>query len=420
MILEDLKKTKLPDDPGVYFFRDRKRHILYVGKATSLRDRVKSYFANDLMHTRGKHIVDMVTIAKTVTWVMTDSALEALILEASFIKKYQPFYNSREKDDKSYNYVVITEEEYPRVLTIRERTMLTGTPPQYRRVFGPFPEGGSLQEALRILRRILPFHDSCQPGQGTPCFDRQIGLCPGVCTGEISKEEYARRIRHIMLFFQGKKSQVQRGLEREMHAHAKRLEFETAGEYKRMISALRHIKDVSLIDTEIKEASKRASRTRRAAFRIEAYDIAHISGTDIVGVMTVVEDGEARPNEYRKFNLHENARANDPLHLSEVLLRRLEHPEWRLPGLIVVDGGVAQRNRILKVLHDRSVAIPVVSVVKDPRHKPKDILGDRELTGPWKKDILLANAESHRFAVGYHRKRREIRGRARLPKDSRV
>jgi excinuclease ABC subunit C len=167
---DKLKELKLPDEPGVYRFVDAKGAILYIGKATSLRDRVRSYFSNDLLHTRGKHIVDMITLAHTVRHTTTDSALEALILEAALIKEHQPLYNTKEKDNKSFNYVVFTKELFPRVLVIRERTMLSGvgeSESAYKQAFGPFPQGSSLIEALKIIRRIFPFRDKCEPETGT-------------------------------------------------------------------------------------------------------------------------------------------------------------------------------------------------------------------------------------------------------------
>ena len=392
------------------------KKILYVGKATSLRGRVRSYFANDLLHTRGKHVVDMITIAKTVRFATTDSVLEAVILEASLIKKHQPAYNTKEKDDKSWNYVVITNEAYPCVLTIRERTMLFGIEHDgvmYKHVFGPFPQGTNLKEALKIVRKIFPFRDGCRPGQGRPCFNRQIGLCPGVCTGEISADDYAERIRQIALFFSGKKATLLRRLKHSMHVHAKALEFEAAGESKRAIFALQHINDVALIREDIRRASQEGAymglhtKTRQIS-RIEAYDVAHISGKYTVGVMTVVEGGYPKKSEYRKFKIRvASEQPDDTLHLEEVLDRRFVHQEWPMPDLIVVDGGVAQRRRAENVLRKLGYAIPVVSVVKDDRHKPRAILGDKELALSYERGILIANGEAHRFAVAYHRQLRD-------------
>lgn len=427
MNLSNIKKIKLPDTPGVYFFRSGKK-ILYIGKATSFRDRVRSYFANDLLHTRGKHIVDMVTLAKTVRCIPTDSVLDAIILEASLIKKHQPPYNTKEKDDKSWNYVVITDEEYPRVLVVRERNIfgrLSTTDYKLKTVFGPFPQGTNLKEALKIVRKIFPFRDLCTPcphdgftkpfmrgfvnPSCKPCFNRQIGLCPGVCTGEIGAKEYAERIREIVLFFSGRKAMLYRHLERTMHTHAKALEFEAAGECKRMIFALRHIKDVTLINEEVRSHSQKISGARSKPFRIEAYDIAHISGVYTVGVMTVVLDGHAKKSDYRKFKIRIAAeRPDDTLHLEEVLTRRLGHKEWVTPDLIVVDGGVAQKRRAEKTLKGLGISVPVVSVVKDERHKPRVILGNKELALSYERGILIANGEAHRFAVAYHR---QLRGK---------
>jgi len=411
MKYQDAQQLTLPDTPGVYHFLDVKKKILYIGKATSLRDRVRSYFANDLLHTRGKHILDMVALANTITYTATDSVLEAVILEASLIKKHQPYYNTKEKDNKSFNYVVITDEEFPRVLTIRERTMLAGTPDTkalYKYIFGPFPQGTNLSEALKIIRKIFPFRDTCAPLQGKPCFNRQIGLCPGVCVGEISAKEYGEEIRNIKEFFEGKKKLILKRLTREMHLHAKNLEFEKAGECKRAIFGLTHIKDVSLISEEIRLASQSSSRARASGFRIEAYDVAHISGKYTVGVMVVVEDDRPQKSTYRKFKIRIDAeKVNDTLHLEEVLRRRFTHHEWPKADLLVIDGGVAQRRVALRLLKEFALSAHVVSVVKDERHKPKGMIGNKEIIESYKRGILIANAESHRFAVAYHRQLRE-------------
>src|SRR4051812_233519 len=119
---QDFTKFNLPDAPGVYFFK-KKGVILYIGRATSLRDRVRSYFGNDLIHTRGSLLVDMVTQADHIDWQETGSVLEAIILETNLIKEHMPHYNTKEKDDKSFNYVIITEEQFPRVLLIRGRSL---------------------------------------------------------------------------------------------------------------------------------------------------------------------------------------------------------------------------------------------------------------------------------------------------------
>ncbi|MEK9171988.1 MAG: excinuclease ABC subunit C, partial [Patescibacteria group bacterium] len=211
---QDLKKFKLPDTPGVYFFL-RGKQILYIGKATSLKDRVKSYFARDILLSRSPLIAKMIEEAEKIEFIETDSVLEALILEASEIKKYQPVYNSKEKDDKSYNYITITEEDFSKVLVTRG----VGT-------YGPFPHGGELKEALKIIRKIFPFRDSKCKFNGRPCFNAQIGLCPGPCAGWISKKDYRKIIYHLRLFFEAKKPRLIKSLEKEMKLFAKEQKFE--------------------------------------------------------------------------------------------------------------------------------------------------------------------------------------------------
>jgi excinuclease ABC subunit C len=269
--------------------------------------------------------------------------------------------------------------------------------------FGPFPNGSQLKEAMKIVRKMFPFRDKCIPNQGKPCFNRQIGLCSGVCTGEISQKDYQKQIKNIILFFESDKKKLLKNLEKQMKGFAKAKKFEDAQKIKKTIFTLNHIQDISLI-----KDSPRGPLGERGGFRIESYDIAHMSGQNMVGVMTVVEDGEKNVSGYRKFKIKENTGANDTKALSEVLNRRLTHIEWQIPNLIVVDGGIAQKNLLEKVLKQNGLKIPVVSVVKNERHRPKEILGSKEYL-KYEKEILLANAEAHRFAVGYHKKLRDFR-----------
>jgi excinuclease ABC subunit C len=394
---QDLEKCGLPDAPGVYFFRDSEGNILYIGKATSLRDRVRSYFNPDLMQQRGLRLVSMVTSAGTVTFQETGSVLEALLLESKLIKEHSPVYNAKEKDNKSFSCVVITKERFSRVLIMRIRDFEKRfARNEVREVYGPFASLSQLREAMKIIRRMFPYRDLCQENQGKPCFSAQIGLCPGVCTGTVSEEEYKRHIGNIKKLFEGKKTEIKRDLEKQMKEYAKSGAFEKAIQARNTLFALDHIKDISLIKDEDIMSFK------DAAFRIEAYDVAHISGTDRVGAMVVVEGREKAASEYRRFKLPE--KTNDDYEgLREIMLRRFNHKEWRYPDLIVIDGGVGHKQTAEKVLASLGLLIPIVSVVKDERHKPKDILGRAEHVDNHKKEILLANQEAHRFAIGYHK-----------------
>lgn len=396
-------KFKLPDTPGVYFFRAG-GVILYIGKATSLRDRTKSYFAKDLIAARGPLIVDMVFKADTITWEETDSVLEALILEANLIKRHQPYYNTKEKDDKSWNYVIITKEECPKLLTERGKNIdfkknLTSAGIKIDEWYGPFINGLQLKEALKIIRRIFPFVDASSAKRDNYEFYRQLGLTPDV-SGKEKMLAYKKSIRNLKYFFEGKKKAVMKDLEREMKLAAKNEQFEEASRIRNQLFALGHINDIALLKNDI------SARKEKAGFRIEAYDVAHLGGKNMVGVMTVMEDGEINKREYRTFNIKGFTKANDTGALEEVLSRRLRHTEWGMPDLVAADGGEAQLRVAKQVLDRYQLKIPVVSVVKDERHKPKDIIGDSAMALSHKKDILLANAEAHRFSIRLHKNKR--------------
>lgn len=401
--------TKLPDRPGVYIFRGPKKEVFYIGKATSLRTRVASYFRNDLIATRGPILVGMVESAKSVDYIETDSVLEALILEAHLIKKHQPPYNTKEKDNKSFNYIVVSNEDFPRIMTMRGRNLEARPPSEIKYSFGPFPQGSVLHEALTIVRKIFPFRDRCKIGQNKPCFTAQIGLCPGVCNGGVSKKEYSKTISRIKLFFEGKKKTLIQGLERDMKTSAKSLMFEEASKIKRMIFALNHIQDVALLKAELLPRTVLA-KLDKGGFRIESYDVAHISGTNVVGVMVVVEDNEPKKSEYRKFKIRGSTN-DDNASLREMLERRFNHHEWSMPKLIVVDGGKAQVNTAEKALKEWGIAIPVVGVVKDEHHRPREILYGKKVKPFFEERlVLLANSEAHRFALKFHRQLRNKLG----------
>ena len=391
---QDFKKIDLPDEPGVYLFKKGK-DILYIGKATSLRERVKSYFAPDLIATRGPLLVDMVFQADKIDFIQTDSVIEALILESNLIKKHQPRYNTKEKDDRSYNYVVITKEDFPRVLIERGKN-LKEHDPKIKATYGPFTNGTQLKDAMKIIRKIFPFLDNYSEKKTGYGFYREIGLAPEVGTSE-AKKEYAQTIKNLMLFFAGKKMSIIKNLEKEMKGFAKKQEFEKADAVKKTMFALNHIQDVALIKSD--------SPRWNLGERIEAYDVAHISGTNTVGVMVVVENGTPNKAEYRKFKIN-NSIQNDVAGLAEMLERRLKHSEWQFPNMIVVDGSVAQKNIAEKIIKNFGAKIEVIAVTKDERHRPKTIQGREDIIEKYKKEILLANSEAHRFAIKYHREKR--------------
>lgn len=407
MELKHLRKLKLPDTPGVYIFRDSKKRPLYIGRATSLRDRTKSYFGADLIVTRGPRIVDMVTKAATLTSQPTDSVLEAILLESELIKRYQPYYNVDARDDKSSQYVVITAEPWPRVFLARardlEQAIKDGTVPyKIKRKFGPYPESGLIKEALKILRRLFPFKDKKSFDPRHDAFYRMLGKSPDG-SDEAARLHYLDTIRYMILFFEGKKQILRRRLERQMKTAAKEMKFEEAGQVKRLLYALDHINDIALLKHKQGNGGNGAR-----AFRMEAYDIAHLGGMETVGAMVVSDNGQFDKNEYRKFKISRDTN-DDTGNLAEMLFRRLNHSEWAYPDLIVVDGNEVQMHNAENILKARRVSIPVVAVTKDDKHKAARICGNPDLIKRYEREIIALNAECHRFAIAYHRNRRDKR-----------
>jgi len=401
-----IRKLKLPDEPGVYLFRDKKRRPIYIGRATSLKNRVKSYFSASLINSRGPRIVDMVTKSSSITWQKFDSVLEAVLLEAELIKKYQPYYNIAERDDKSSQYVVITDEPWPRVFLARardlEQSVKDGNMPyKIREKFGPYPDSSLIRDALKILRNMFPFKDKKSLDHRHEVFYRMIGQSPKG-NSESDRQNYRDTISYLCLFFRGKKKKLIIQLNKQMKSLSKQLRFEEAQSTNRLIHALRHINDISLI----KQDSLNKFLDNTNDFRIEAYDISHLSGFHNVGVMVVSVNNILAKNEYRKFKISRD-RNDDIAGLGEILSRRLNHSEWRYPDLIVVDGGAIQAKHTESILMARRINIPIVAVTKNKSHKVSSLLGHPDIIKCHKNEIIKINAEAHRFALKYHHKRRE-------------
>ncbi len=406
---EDLSKHKqIPNKPGVYFFMGKAKKVLYIGKAGNLKTRVRSYFDHDLKDRRSAMIEKMVKEAIKIEYTITDSVLEALLLESNLIRTHKPYYNTRSKDGKSYLHLIITNEEYPRVLLVRAKDVTERFDKnEILHNFGPYPEGRQFRIALKLVRRLFQFYDTKNPihkerssiARGRMDFNRQLGLYPD----KQDKQSYLRTIKHLALFFNGNKKQVISNLQKEMTKAVKVEDFETAKVIRDKIFALNHIQDIALItdDSKIYRDEKR--------LRIEAYDIAHLQGSHMVGAMTVVENSEPVTSEYRRFKIKTVEKSNDTASLSELINRRLQHKEWPLPQIVVVDGALAQKRVAEKVLRENNVVIPVVAVVKNRFHKPERLLGLKDLTERYQQEIYLTNAEAHRFAIAYHRKKRTIK-----------
>ncbi len=402
---------------------------MYVGKATSLLQRVNSYF-NKAHNTR---IAELVRRIKKIDYQITDSVLEALVLEANTIKALQPSFNVLLKDDKSFLYLAITNEDFPRPILLRghelekegikpfAKTLPKKLKKKYKAIYGPYPSGKSLRKALSIIRKAIPW-SVCRPVKNTgkkirPCFDAQIGLCPGVCVGAINRTDYKRIIRNLMRFFEGGKKQVILDFKRRIKKAVDNEDFETAAILKKQMRALEHIQDVALISQDDEFLSYKKLEFLKIFHRIEAYDISNFAGDAAVGSMVVFINGEAAKNLYRRFKIKHVKQIDDFAMLAEVILRRIKRGQldpkaWPWPDLIVVDGGKGQVSVVKKILSDFNIDIPVIGIAKGADRKKDEFIIDqatnkfRPIIVKNKKLIILARDEAHRFAVSYHRKLR--------------
>ena len=393
--------ANIPENPGVYFMKDSGGTILYIGKAGNLKRRVSSYF----LRPQNVRIATMVSKIHSIETKETDSALEALILEAELIKKYQPPFNIREKDDTSFLFVVVTKEQFPRILLVRGKDLenIKGL------VFGPYVSSSSIKEALRILRKIFPWHVHDPEKVGTykkPCFEYEIKLCPGTCIGVVDETQYKNMIKKLVLFFRGKKDLIVYELETEMKTASKNMEYERANIIKKQIFALTHIRDTALISDDRIGVAKSGDNIER----LECYDISNISGASSVGSMVVFsnESGEWSPkkNEYKKFRIRTISLPNDVGMMKEVITRRFSHTEWKFPDIILVDGGLGQVNGVKEVLKRMNIKIPVLGIAKGSERKRNDILG-KIPTWITLSALIAARDEAHRFAIAYHKKIRK-------------
>ncbi|HPY08811.1 MAG: GIY-YIG nuclease family protein [Patescibacteria group bacterium] len=371
--LQKIAKTA-PQKPGIYFWYGKNQEIIYVGRANNLRARLGQYFQSQV-EPKTK---EMVSLAHDLNFLETDSLLEAIILEAKNIKKYWPKYNVKDRDDRSFIYLVIPRKEFTRPIIIRGHE-LKKFPAGTAKIFGPYQSYYLLQNALRLIRKIFPY-GNCRAGSGRACFDYQIGLCPGACANKISARDYQKNIDNLIMLLNGQK---------------KRLVAKLAKENPNQAKALKHLQEVTLLSREVDLKERKLSR-------LEAYDISHHAGKESYGAMVVFENGVAKPSAYRLFKIKEAKAGDDEGALLEVLERRFKHSEWPLPELIMIDGGSPQISFLTRSLKEQHREIPLVGISKYGGDKlvfsAKTKKTHRELAENIKLTLLKAREEAHRFA----------------------
>lgn len=408
----------MPSNPGIYLFLDEKGKVLYVGKAKNLRQRASSYFTNrkDL----GEKTKLLVSKVKKIKHVISHSEIEALLLEASYIKKFQPQYNMRLTDGKAYPLIKISiKDEYPYVTTSRK----TDDPASI--YFGPYPNAGAMKLVLKTVRKIFPFQ-SVRNHPKKVCLYNHLDLCPcpPVFNDLNFKKSYKKNIKHLINFLDGKSKKVLADLKKDRDMNTKKENFEISAQIQKRIDSVEIITNPSYklfeYDTnpnlktdrnsnklnDLREQLKNSSSAVVSLSRIECFDISNIQGKNPVGSMVVFTHGEKNTSLYRKFKIRfTKDEPNDFAMMEEVLVRRFNHPEWPFPDLIIVDGGKGQVSSALKIIKALNLSIPIIGLAKREETIVTSDLSEIHLPKSSNALLLLMSIrdEAHRFAITYHR-----------------
>jgi excinuclease ABC subunit C len=430
------KIANLPKTPGVYGFWDKK--VLYLGKASNLRERIKNHFQNPSF--RDNLFISKV---KKVGYLKLDSEIEALILEANLIKKYQPKYNLIWRDDKNYFFVAKTKEDFPRIFLTHQIKVKSQKSKVKTEFIGPFVDGKALKQTLKFLRKIFPYR-SCRILPKKACLWYHLNRCPAPCLLRVSvdkgqplvnlevriKKECQRNAKNLMKILKEGKNPVLKELKKEMKEASENQDYEIAGKIRDQIFAFEkvlanakifepsivQIKPWSKIYNRIERELKKILKVKNKISRIEAYDVSNIQGQKATGSMVTFINGLPDKNFYRKFKIKITGKPNDLMMIKEILSRRLSHPEWPYPQLILIDGGRSQLKAALEVINQHKLAksglISLLALAKKKNQLFMERQKEPILLKKFPREvfnlILQLRDEAHRFARKYHLKLREI------------
>lgn len=416
------KVKTFPTTPGVYLMKDARGRVIYIGKAVNLRSRAGSYFTKPALtdiRTR-----DLVPEICDLDFITTDSEVDALLLEARLVKDVQPRFNTELKDDKTFPYLQIyVREPFPRVDFTRKPR------PRGTKLYGPFTSAKKLRGAMAVLQQIFRFRNctlDIDPDDERwrwfrPCLLASIQQCTAPCNLRVSKEDYRRDIRRLIMFLDGKKKRLFKELREEMASAAKELKFEKAARLRDQITALENLNlrgnlrahaqpEVFQIDP------KRGVRGLQKVFelpepprRIEGMDIAHLQGGETVASCVQFIDGLPFKHGYKRFKIRSVDGVDDFASMREVVtrrFRRLQQEGEAFPDLLLIDGGKGQLNAAMAAFEAAGIKPPfVISLAKreeevflpgesDPRLLSRHSFGLRLLQ--------YVRDEAHRFAQQYH------------------
>jgi len=422
--------SSLPQVPGVYLMRAADSKIIYVGKAKNLAKRVAQYFQTSRAGSQsGWKIPNLVALIRRIDYIPCESERDALVLERQLIHKHQPFFNSMWKDDKSYPYVKITLEDFPRMLMTR-RKMSDGA-----RYFGPYPEAFALRQLLHHLwrTRALPlrpckwtFSETKPLPEKTinSCVYYNTHQCPAPCAGDISPQDYRAIARRAEKFFAGGFAALKKEMEKLMRRASDKMEYEDAAAYRNFIRTMEHMAQRVAVsrykDDELSTALAKAAAAARLRqvlglakdpLHIESFDTSNLFGRHAVGSMVCFVNGKSNKRHYRRFKIKSAlplTGGDDFLMIKEIVGRRLRAlaREEHRPDLFLIDGGQGQLAAAMQAASEQKMHIPMASLAK--REEEIFVPGRRESIRLEKSDAALRllmeiRDETHRFGIKYHR-----------------
>jgi excinuclease ABC subunit C len=426
------KLKTLPSQPGIYFHKDAAGEIIYVGKAASLRNRVRQYF--QASRRRDPKTEALIAEIVDTDWITVETELDALFVEAEMVRRYMPRFNILLRDDKSSLYVRISYDDPHPTVTFTRQPL-----DDKAKYFGPYFNGGEVKRALKHLRRVFPYSTHAGVLPKRACLQYHLGLCPGLEENKTSLNDYRANLRKLMQYLRGERAQVLERMERDMERAAKKQDFEKAADIRNQYFALKALsKQIVFSDKEFLDISKDRGLQGLADLlglpkiprRIEGYDISHMQGTDNVASMVVFTNGIPDKAEYRKFKMRLPGN-NDFGHMEEAITRRCNEKNqkaWGLPDLFLIDGGKGQLAAAAKARDALGVSRPMIGLAKREEeivvqmersfvdvsklelHKHNAIVHESEdflmILLPHSSDIVKllqrVRDESHRFAVSYH------------------
>jgi excinuclease ABC subunit C len=533
--MKDTLKEKLavlPDKAGIYFFKKENGEIIYIGKARSLRDRVRSYF----LPTSDFKVSNIISETVDIDFILTGSEREAAFLENNFVQRYQPKFNLRLKDDKSFPYLKLTVAETFPAVSLTRKVETDGA-----RYFGPFSPASQARKTVHLLNKYFGVRacEEAVPGKRRrPCLEYDLKLCSAPCVGYVGEIEYRENVENALLFLEGKTERLLKNLKERMSGAAERQDYEQAAQWRDLIRTIELIKErpkvisvalenidifglarekdsvciyvffmrkgkvreaeemvlredekvsapeilsrilkdfyeksedipdkillpvlsSSITDLEERLSAKKGKRVRISVpkkgkdkklvdladrnaeilkkkrqavpssleelasviglgappLRIEGFDISNTGGDESVGSLVVFEKGRPKNDEYRKYKIRTVEGSNDVASLKEVVLRRYSRileERQKLPDLVLVDGGKGQLQAAETALRALGLGgLPLVSLAKREeivftRKMKEGLRLDR--TSPALKLLQFIRDEAHRFAISFHRRRRE-------------